>query len=99
MAYRLKLPPELERIHNVFHVSMLHRYVPDPSHVLPVEEVEIDESSTYETYPVRIEDRKEQTLRNRVIPLLKVIWHHHGEEEATWELESEIRSKYPFLFT
>ena len=34
IAYRLKLPPELSRIHDTFHVSMLRKYIPDPSHVL-----------------------------------------------------------------
>ena len=34
VAYRLKLPPELSRIHDTFHVSMLRKYIPDPSHVL-----------------------------------------------------------------
>ena len=34
VAYRLKLPPELSRIHDTFHVLMLRKYIPDPSHVL-----------------------------------------------------------------
>ena len=34
LAYKLALPPELARIHNVFHVSMLRRYRSDPSHVI-----------------------------------------------------------------
>ena len=34
VAYRLELPPELNRIHNIFHVSMLKKYVSDPSHIL-----------------------------------------------------------------
>ena len=34
IAYRLKLPPEVSRIHYIFHVSMLRKYIPDPSHVL-----------------------------------------------------------------
>ena len=34
VAYRLDLPPELSKVHNVFHVSMLLKYIPDPSHVL-----------------------------------------------------------------
>ena len=34
VAYRLKLPPELSRIHDTFHVSMLRKYIPNPSHVL-----------------------------------------------------------------
>ena len=33
IAYRLALSMELSRIHDVFHVSMLHKYVPDPSHI------------------------------------------------------------------
>ena len=35
VAYRLELPSELSRVHNVFHVSMLRHYVSDPSHVIP----------------------------------------------------------------
>ena len=34
VAYKLKLPPELSRIHDTFHVSMLRKYISDPSHVL-----------------------------------------------------------------
>ena len=34
VAYRLELPSELSRIHNVFHVSMLKKYISDPSHIL-----------------------------------------------------------------
>ena len=33
-AYKLKLPPDLSRIHDTFHVLMLRKYIPDPSHVL-----------------------------------------------------------------
>ncbi|CAN1164007.1 Transposon Tf2-9 polyprotein, partial [Linum perenne] len=42
VAYVLALPRELERIHNVFHVSVLRRYHGDPSHVIQPEEVEIE---------------------------------------------------------
>ncbi len=52
MAYRLALPPELEKIHNVFHVSMLRRYRSDPSHVLPVEGIEMNPDITYEEEPI-----------------------------------------------
>ncbi|XP_073051233.1 uncharacterized protein [Primulina eburnea] len=40
LAYRLALPPALSGVHDVFHVSMLRKYHPDPSHVLPSDEVE-----------------------------------------------------------
>ena len=56
-AYKLALPPELTRIHNVFHVSMLRRYRSDPSHVLRDVEVEISENLSYVEEPVSIIDR------------------------------------------
>ena len=52
VAYRLALPPELENIHNVFHVSMLRRYRLDPSHVFSSEVIELIPDLTYEEEPV-----------------------------------------------
>ena len=47
VAYRLKLPPELSRIHDTFHVLMLRKYIPDPSHVLRDQPVMLKENLTY----------------------------------------------------
>ena len=41
IAYRLALPPDLEKIHNVFHLSMLRRDKSDPSHVICSETIEL----------------------------------------------------------
>ena len=98
LAYRLALPPNLSSVHDVFHVSMLRKYVYDPTHVIEYEPLVVHENLTYEEKPVRILDRKEQVLRNRVIPLVKVLWRNHAVEEATWEREDEMRAKYSFLF-
>ena len=54
MAYRLASPPELEKIHNVFHVSMLRRYRSDPSHVVSLETIELRSDLTYEEESVEI---------------------------------------------
>ncbi|KAG8482854.1 hypothetical protein CXB51_024015 [Gossypium anomalum] len=99
VAYRLALPTELEKIHNVFHVSMLRRYRSDPSHVIPLTEIEIRPDMTYEEEPIKILAREIKQLRNKNIALVKVLWHRHGMEEATWEPEEAMRKQYPNLFT
>ena len=83
VAYWLRLPPELAIIHDVFHVSTLRKYITDPSHVLRDQPVELKEDLTYEEIPVKIVDRKDQVLRKKVIPLVKVLWMNHDREEAT----------------
>ncbi|PKI36040.1 hypothetical protein CRG98_043564 [Punica granatum] len=92
VAYRLALPPELSRIHNVFHVSMLRKYMPDPSHILSYQPVELNEDLTYEEEPVEILDKKEQILRTKRIQLVKALWRSHSREEATWEPEDSMRN-------
>ncbi|KAK6151524.1 hypothetical protein DH2020_014159 [Rehmannia glutinosa] len=98
VAYKLELPQEMTTIHNVFHVSMLKKYIPDPSHVLTPQLIQIDESFSYEEKPTTILDRGVKKLRNKEIPLVKVLWSNHKVEEATWEREEDIRAKYPHLF-
>ena len=53
---------------------------------------------TYEEVPIQILDRKDQVLRNKTISLVKVLWKNHIVEEASWEREDEMKSKYPELF-
>ncbi|KAK5773466.1 hypothetical protein PVK06_049772 [Gossypium arboreum] len=99
VAYRLALPPELQKMHDVFHVSMLRRYRSDPSHVITIENVEIRPDLSYEEEPVEILAREVKELRNKRIPLVKVLWRSHSVEEATWEPEETMRSQYPHLFS
>ncbi|XP_038889382.1 uncharacterized protein LOC120079301 [Benincasa hispida] len=98
MAYRSELPPYLSRIHDVFHVAMLRKYMPDPTHVLPEQPVLLKENLSYEKKPVEILDRIEQVLRNKTIPLVKVLWRNHSTEEATWEAEEQMKNKFLQLF-
>ena len=98
IAYRLALPPELSQIHDVFHVSMLRRYRSDPSHILQVQPLELKDDLSYEEEPVAIIARETKMLRTKTIPLVKVLWKHHGREEATWEREEDMRNQYPHLF-
>ena len=41
IAHYLELPPKLPRLHNVFHVSQLRKYVPDPSHFITPKPVQL----------------------------------------------------------
>ena len=98
VAYRLALSPDLASVHNVFHVSMLKKYISDPSHILRQEPIEVHEDLTYEEKPIKIIDRQEKKLRNKVIPLVKVQWKNHKSEEATWEREDDMKNSYPKMF-
>ena len=98
VAYRLALPPQISRVHDVFHVSMLRKYEPDPSHILEWNGLELEADVSFEEKPVEILDRRDQVIRGKTIHLVKVLWSHHGVEEATWEREDEMRAKYPDLF-
>ena len=98
VAYRLALPLELEKIHNIFHVSMLRRYRSNPSHVVSSEIIELRPDLTYEEEPIEILAREVKELRNKRIPLVKVLWRKHKTEEATWESEETMHQQYPKLF-
>ena len=98
MACRLDLPEELSRVHNVFHISMLRKYILYPSHVIEAPEIELRDDLSYEEQPVHILGREEKELRNKTIALVKVLWRNHLVEEATWELEDQMRSQYHHLF-
>ncbi|KAK0587727.1 hypothetical protein LWI29_027749 [Acer saccharum] len=65
VAYRVALPPNLSRLHNVFHVSVLRKYVADLSHVLDYQPIQISQDMTYEEHPLKILDWKQQELRTR----------------------------------
>ncbi|XP_062075731.1 uncharacterized protein LOC133779845 [Humulus lupulus] len=80
-AYRLALLPALAQVHDVFHVSILRKYVDDLSHVLSYEQLEVDLKLCYEEKPVRILNRKDKVLCNKTIPLVKLQWWNHGVEK------------------
>ena len=91
IAYRLALPPNLEKIRNVIHVSMLQRYRLDPSHVVSSEIIELRLDLTYEEEPVEILAWEVKELRNKKIPLVKVLWRNHQTKEVTWESKETMR--------
>ena len=97
-ACRLALPPSMSCVHEVFHVSMLRKYTPDPAHVVDWGQIEIDMDGTFEEGPVCIVDSRDQVLRRKTVRLVRVLWQHCGVEESTWEREDTMRAAYPSLF-
>ena len=85
-------------VHEVFHVSMLRKYTPDPSHGVDWGQIEIDTDGTFEEGPVCIVDSRDRVLRRKIVRLVRVLWWHCGVEESTWEREDTMRVTYPFLF-
>ncbi|KAL4032926.1 hypothetical protein IC575_006009 [Cucumis melo] len=74
LAYRLALPPSFSGVHDVFHVSMLRRYVVDLTHIVNFELLQINEDFSYEEQSVEILAREIKMLHNRGISLVKVLW-------------------------
>ena len=85
-------------VHEVFHVSMLQKYTPDPTHVVDWGQIEVDTDGNFEEGPVCNLDSRDQVLRHKTVRLVLVLWRHYGVEEFTWEREDTMRATYPFLF-
>jgi hypothetical protein len=72
VAYRLVLPPNLHKTHNVFHVFVLHHYVVDESHKLNWKKLQVSDVGTLTVEPLCILDRRVRQLRNRLVDQVKV---------------------------
>ena len=83
IAYQLALPPKLSMVHLVFHVSMLRKYMPDPSHVILPQDIQLDKNLSYVEEPTAVVDRQVKKLRSKEIKSVKVIWRNYSGEEAT----------------
>ena len=72
LAYGIALPPSLERIHNVFHISTLRKFVHDSLHIVELEPLHLVEKLTYEEFPIWIVDTMDKVLRRAIVKLVKV---------------------------
>ena len=98
VAYRLDLPEGLSNVHPVFHVSNLKKCLADEGLHVPLEDLQVNETLHFVEKPVEIMDQGTKQLRRSRIPIVKVRWEGKRGAEFTWELESEMKSKYPHLF-
>ncbi|GJZ52746.1 reverse transcriptase domain-containing protein [Tanacetum coccineum] len=98
VTYRLRLPEELNSIHDTFHVSNLKKCLADANLHVPLNEIKIDKTLHFVEEPVEIMDREVKSLKRSRIPLVKVRWNSKCGPEFTWEREDYMKSKYPQLF-
>jgi hypothetical protein len=61
-------------VHNVFHVSLLKKYIPDANHVIDWNAIQVEQEGVLQVHPVCILDQKNKQLHNRSIGLVKVQW-------------------------
>nr|GEX14990.1 reverse transcriptase domain-containing protein [Tanacetum cinerariifolium] len=99
VAYRLKLPQQLSRIHSTFNVSNLKKCLSDEPLAIPLDELHIDDKLRFVEEPVEIMNQKIKRLRESHILIIKVRWNSKQGPEFTWEREDQFKQKYPHLFT
>jgi hypothetical protein len=88
MAYRVRLPPLLVAIHDIFNVSQLKKCIRVLTEIVEQKEILVEPDLSYVEYPIKVLDQKERITRRKVVKMYKIQWSHHTEEEATWETES-----------
>ncbi|CAN6445692.1 unnamed protein product [Victoria cruziana] len=98
-AYKLALPPHLSQIYDVFHISMLNKYLPNPNKEIEYTEVQVNKRLNVPEIPVCIVDEQIRTLKNKQIPIVKVEWQHQGIQDYSWVTRASMENRYPHLFS
>jgi hypothetical protein len=96
VAYRIRLPERFCAVHNVFHVTQLKKGMPVPENEIITEaNAWIEPDFSLIEHPLKVLDQKERKTRRQTVRMYKIQWSHHTEEEATWEMEDYLNTKYP----
>jgi hypothetical protein len=96
VAYRIQLPERFSTVHNVFHVTQLKKGMPVPENeVITEANAWIEPDFSVIEHPMRALDRKERNTRRQTVRMYKIQWSQHTKEEATWETEEYLNTKYP----
>nr|GEZ50992.1 putative reverse transcriptase domain-containing protein [Tanacetum cinerariifolium] len=72
IAYRLRLPEEINSVHDTFHMSNLKKCLADPTLQIPLDEIRIDDKFNFIKEPVEILDREFKKLKLSRIVIVKV---------------------------
>ena len=97
ITYELALYSHI-RVHNVFHASLLKKYVYDTKHVVYWSLLQVEPIGEFSPEPIHILDKREVHLRKCTVVQLKMQWKQFEADEATWENEATMRNGYPTFF-
>ncbi|GJT34805.1 putative reverse transcriptase domain-containing protein [Tanacetum coccineum] len=98
VAYKLKLPEELSRVHNTFHVSNLKKCHADEPLAVPLDGLHLDDKLHFVEEPLEIVGREVKMVEAKWIPLVQSSMEFRRGPEFTWEREDQFKKKYPHLF-
>ncbi|GJU14408.1 putative reverse transcriptase domain-containing protein [Tanacetum coccineum] len=93
VAYRLRLPEELNGVHDMFYVLNLKKCLADPTLHVPLEEIQVNAKLNFVEEPVEILEREFKKLKRSRIPIVKVRWNSKRGPEFTWEHEDQMKLK------
>jgi len=97
VAYMISLLASMS-LHNVIHVSLIKKYIPDANHVIDWNVIQVEQEGAFQVHLVCILDQKIKQLSNQAIEIVKVQWTWYDPKDATWEHENAMRAEYPHLF-
>jgi hypothetical protein len=96
VAYHIQLPEWFSAVHNVFHVTQLKKGMTvSENEVITEANAWIEPNFSLIEHPLRVLDQKERKTRRQTVRMYKIQWSHHMKEEAAWETEDYLNTKYP----
>ncbi|XP_049348180.1 uncharacterized protein LOC125812746 [Solanum verrucosum] len=78
--------------------GVLSRYHGDGDYIIKWDTIVLDNDLQYEEELIAILDRDVHKLRTKDIKSVTIQWKNRPVEAATWEIERDMRDKYPKLF-
>nr|GEV27744.1 reverse transcriptase domain-containing protein [Tanacetum cinerariifolium] len=95
----LRLPKELNGVHDTFHLSNHKKCLADPTLQVPLDEIQVDAKLNFVEEPMEILKREFKKLKRSRIIIVKVRWDSKRGPEFTWEREDQMKLKHPHLFS
>jgi hypothetical protein len=90
--------PASMRVHNLFDVSLLKKYVSDPNHIIDWTMIQVEHEGDFRVEPIHILDWKVKVFGYKSIGMVKVQWNCYSLENTTWEHKKNTREEYPQFF-